>query len=95
MIEDLKIKNDRQIYFNQIKGTITELNDGLDYCSITVNVGHENPRHVNLSMKKSHYDSIVKGLNLDDKITARFYIVSRKKNERWYTSANLLEVHKV
>ena len=94
MNEELIIKNDKQFRFNEIKGVITELNDEPEFCSITVTVGHENPRDVNLSLKKSHYDSIAKDLILGDKITARFYIVSRKKNERWYTSANLLAVHK-
>ena len=95
MNEELVIKNDKQIYFNQIKGIITELNNQEEYCSITVSVGHENSRHVNLSLKKSPYDSIANNLVIGDKIVAKFYIVSRKKNERWYTSANLLEVEKV
>jgi|APGre2960657444_1045066.scaffolds.fasta_scaffold78366_3 hypothetical protein len=95
MSEELVIKNDKQIYFNQIKGVITELNNESEFCSITVNVGHENQRHVNLSLKKSHYDSIASNLVLGDKIIAKFYIVSRNKNDRWYTSANLLEVEKV
>lgn len=95
MNEELSIKNDRQIYFNQVKGEITELNDNSDFCSITVCVGHENPRHVNLSLKKPHYDRISSSLQLGDRILARFYVVSRKKADRWYTSANLLDVQKL
>ena len=95
MNESLSIKNDRQLYFNQVKGKITELNEDTDFCSITVSVGHENPRDVNLSLKKAHYNNIASNLNLGDKILARFYVVSRKKAERWYTSANLLDVQKI
>jgi hypothetical protein len=95
MNEHISIKNDRQLYFNQVKGKITELNEDSDFCSITVSVGHENPRDVNLSLKKAHYDRISNGLNLGDRILARFYVVSRKKAERWYTSANLLDVQKI
>ena len=53
MNEELVIKNDKQFRFNEIKGVITELNDEPEFCSITVTVGHENPRDVNLSLKKS------------------------------------------
>ena len=95
MNEGLSIKNDRQLYFNQVKGIIEELNGDGDFCSITVSVGHENPRHVNLSLKKIHYDRIAAGLKLGEKILARFYVVSRKKDGRWYTSANLLDVQKL
>jgi hypothetical protein len=92
---DSNIKNDKQIYFNQVKGTITELNSSDDFCSITLEVGHENTRNVNLNMKKFQFDKIEKDLDLGSKIVARFYIVSRKKNDRWYTSANLLDIQKV
>ena len=46
-------------------------------------------------MKKFQFDKIEKDLDLGEKIVARFYIVSRKKNDRWYTSANLLDIQKV
>jgi hypothetical protein len=29
---------------------------------------------------------------MGDKILAKFYVVSRKKDERWYTSANILDI---
>lgn len=88
------IKNDKQLYFNQIKGTLTELNDGEKYCSITLSVGHDNRRTVNLVMKKKQFDLLVieKGLDLKDKVSARFYVSSRFKNGRWYTMANTLDV---
>jgi hypothetical protein len=95
MESELAIKNDKQVYFNQVKGVITELNDDLNYCSITLKVGHENTRDVNLSLKKSQFDSIIQDLYIGKKVLAKFFIVSRKKAERWYTSANLLALENV
>ena len=91
------IKNDKQLYFNQIKGDIIELNDGEQYCSITLSVGHDNTRNVNLVMKKKQYDTQITttGIKIKDKVTARFYVSSRFKNGRWYTMANTLDVAKV
>lgn len=85
-------KNDRQLYFNQIKGTIEQLNDGERFCSLTVKVGHENPRIVNLVMKKPYFDEISKVHNIGEKVTVRYYLTSREKNGRWYTMANILDV---
>jgi hypothetical protein len=85
------IKNDKQIYYNQIKGRIIELNDAEKYCSITLEVGHENPRNVNLVLKKHQFDEIIKSYKDGDSITLRFFLSSRFKNGRWYTMANVLE----
>lgn len=87
-------KNDKQHHFNQVKGIISEINEGEKFCDITLDVGHENIRQVNLIMKKSQFTTIVSGHKIGDKICAKFYITSRKKNERWYTSANLLSIEK-
>lgn len=92
MESDIAIRNDRQIYYNQVKGVITEINDGQQFCSITLDVGHENVRKVNLSMKKTQFESLCRDLVLGDKILAKFYVVSRKAHERWYTSANILDI---
>ncbi len=85
-------KNDRQLYFNQIKGVLVELNDAEKFCSITLKVGHENARLVNLTIKKPYFDEISKVRKLGDKVTVRFYLSSRNKNQRWYTMANVLDV---
>lgn len=87
-------KNEKQLYFNQIKGKITELNDGQEYCSITLQVGHENPRMVNILAKKERFDEVSKEHNIGDFVLAYFYIVSRFKNSRWFTMANLLSMQK-
>ena len=92
MESDLAIKNERQIYYNQVKGVVTEINEEELYCSITLDVGHENVRSVNLSMKRVQFDSLCKNLFLGQKVLAKFYVVSRKKTGRWYTSANILDL---
>jgi hypothetical protein len=95
MESDLAIKNEKQIYYNQVKGVVTEINEEEEYCSITLDVGHENIRKLNLSMKRVQFDTLCKGLFLGQKILAKFYVVSRKKTGRWYTSANILDIESV
>jgi hypothetical protein len=85
-------KNDRQLYFNQVKGTIAQLNDGEKFCSLTLDVGHENPRKVNLVMKKHYFDEISKAYSIGQKVIIRYYLSSKEKNGRWYTMANILDV---
>ena len=87
-------KNDRQVYFNQVKGTLAELNNGDRFCSITLNVGHESKRQVNFVTKKPQYDKIVEAFKIGDKLAVKFYVTSVKKNGRWYTMANALSVDK-
>ena len=95
MESDLAIKNEKQIYYNQVKGVVTEINEEEEYCSITLDVGHENIRKLNLSMKRVQFDTLCKDLFLGKKILAKFYVVSRKKTGRWYTSANILDIESV
>lgn len=88
------IKSEKQMIFNQVKGVIEEINEGSDYCNITLKVGHENPRMVNLTMKRPQYDEMVTNHHLGEKVSCRFYISSRKKHDRWYTTASLLDIRK-
>lgn len=93
-------KNERQYHFNKIKGEITEINtpetsDLNSWCSITLKVGHENSRLVNLCCKKNLIDTITaNGISVSDKVVAFFYLTSRFKNNRWYSTANILQVDK-
>lgn len=83
-------KNDRQLNFNKVKGTLTELNESDTFCSITLLVGHENTRSVNLVCKNSVFQSLKEKIKIGDKVFAKFYLSSRFKNGRWYTMANIL-----
>jgi len=92
-------KNEKQHNFNQIKGVITELNDGDKFCSLTLMVGHENPRPVNLVIKKLVFDSYKELHRVGDKVLVKFYLSSRNKpshdeKPRWGTMANVLQIDK-
>jgi hypothetical protein len=96
MEQDSKIesfnKNDKQLFFNQIKGAIYEITPSEGWCSITLNVGHESTRFVNFSIKTEAYEKIKNNHLVGDKVLIRFYLTSRFKNERWYTVANILQM---
>jgi len=34
-------------------------------------------------------------MNVGDKVMIRFYISSRKKHDRWYTTASILDIQKL
>lgn len=93
-MNSIVFKNDKQIFYNQIKGIIEELNDGDEFCSITLKIGHENSRNVNLTTKKDNFKTILENHKIGDKVCVIFYISSRKKHERWYTTATILDVNK-
>jgi hypothetical protein len=86
------IKNDKQLFFNQVKGTICEVEKGEFFSSCTLDVGHENIRKVNFVCKSQDFNKILDGRDLGVKVCVKYYIVSRKKGSRWYTSANLLSM---
>lgn len=85
-------KNDKQLYFNRVKGAITEIFIGDEWCSVTLTVGHENTRLVNFCYKKEQHEKFIGNLKVGDKIGIRFFLTSRYKNGRWHTNANILQV---
>lgn len=92
-MNSIVFKNDKQIYFNQVKGIIEELNDAEEFCSITLRLGHENSRNVNLVLKKIQFNPIKEKYKIGDKVCVRYYLSSRKKHDRWYTTATVLDVN--
>jgi hypothetical protein len=90
-IEDFN-NNDKQHKFNEIKGVVIEINDGDRFGSITLMVGHEKPREVNVVVKKSRFDLVKTQCEIGEKVTIQYYLTSRFDNNRWYTIANLLSV---
>lgn len=87
-------KNQLQLYFNQIKGEILEINFDEFFSSVTIKVGHNNSRVVNLVAKTITFNNLIKNLQVGDKIIAKYFLSSNKKNERYYTTATLLEIQK-
>ncbi len=84
-----------QKVFNETKGVIKELNRGIEFCSITIQVGHSNKRMVNFTCKKNTFECIIKNINIDDKVNIRFFPTSTFKHNRWYSSNNILQVIKL
>jgi len=85
-------KNEKQLNFNKIKGTVCELNDGEEFCSITLLVGHENMRKVNVIVKKIDYEYIKKKFSIGSRVYIKYYLTSRFKHGRWYTMAKSLSI---
>lgn len=85
--------NDRQKNFNQIRGVITELLPGEKFCSVTLELGHEKKRFVNMVVKKTEYQSITSPFKIGDKVSVKFYITSKKNTSgHWSTMATILEI---
>jgi len=93
-MESTIIKNDKQVFFNQVKGIIHEMNEADDFCNVVLLVGHENNRHISFVTKKLRYDQLKNDLNIGDKVCIKFYLSSRKKHDRWYTTATILDIQK-
>ena len=87
-------KNQLQLYFNQIKGEVVEINIGEAYSNVTLSVGHQNSRQVNIVAKNLVFEKIMENIKIGDKVIAKYYLTSNKKNERYYTTATLLECFK-
>jgi hypothetical protein len=90
--ESTLIKNDLQVWYNQVRGEVVEIEFGEKFSNITLKVGKANPRLVNLTSKSDYFIKIVEGVYVGEKILAKFYISSNKKNDRYYTTATLLEI---
>jgi len=89
------IKNDKQIFFNRVKGEITEIADGDEFSSITLKVGHVNTRQVNLCFKTAYREDLLADAQIGQVVEAQFYLTSHNKHERWYTTATLLALQQI
>jgi hypothetical protein len=88
------IKNEKQVFFNQIKGEICEINVEDQFSNVVLSLGHENMRHASFVTKTELFNAYKDTISLGDKVTIRFYISSRKKHDRWYTTATVLDIQK-
>lgn len=85
--------NDRQKNFNQIRGVITEFLPGEKFGSVTLELGHEKKRFVNLVVKRIDYHRITSPFKIGDKVAVKFYITSKKNTSgHWGTMASILEM---
>jgi hypothetical protein len=85
--------NDRQKNFNQIRGVIHEFLPGEKFGSVTLELGHEKKRFVNLVIKKTDYQRVTSHFKIGDKVVVKFYITSKKNTSgHWATMATILEI---
>jgi hypothetical protein len=88
------IKNNNQLFFNQVKGKIVEINKDENFSNIVLEVGHENCRNVCFISKTHLFENLIKDIEINDKVSVRYYLSSRKKHDRWYTTATILQIFK-
>jgi hypothetical protein len=87
-------RNEKQQFFSTIKGVLKETILGDKFSSITLEVGHERPRLVNLVLKNDLLEKSKDDLILESKISIAYYITSRKNADKWTTMANVLTIRK-
>jgi hypothetical protein len=94
-MEENVIKNEKQVFFNQIRGEVCELNVDDKFSNVVLSLGHENVRQASFVTKTELFNEFKNDINIGDKVMIRFYISSRKKHDRWYTTASILDIQKI
>jgi hypothetical protein len=87
-------KNSLQLYFNQVKGELIEMNIEENFSNLTVAVGHNKLRKINFVAKTEYFEEQVKGYEVGQTITVKFYLSSNFKHNHWYTTATILSLEK-
>jgi hypothetical protein len=85
-------RNEKQLNFNSIKGVVCEINVGNTYSSIVLSVGHERKRDVCFCIATDKLKLFERPFILGDKVNIKFYIASKKKEDRWFTNANIISI---
>jgi hypothetical protein len=88
-------KNEKQFNFNQIKGIVTEINAGEIFSPITLTVGHETKRYINVVFKTTILESIKEKIQIEDKVAVKYYLASYNNFSKWKTLAHLLFIDKI
>ena len=90
-MENSAIKNDKQVFYNQVRGVVEELIYDEHFTTIAIKAGHDNTRNIAFVSKNACFEKFKNVLVVDSKVLIRFYLSSRKKHERWYTTATILD----
>jgi len=85
-------RNEKQQFFSTIKGVLKETQIGDKFSSITLEVGHERPRLVNMVIKNALLEKVKSSLILEKKLSIAYYLTSRKTADKWSTMANVLNI---
>lgn len=88
-------RNEKQQFFSTIKGVLKETQIGDKFSNITLEVGHERPRLVNMVIKNTLFEKIKSTLVLEKKLSVAYYITSRKTADKWSTMANVLNIYTI
>ena len=86
-------KNEKQLYFNQIKGELVEISKQEKFSYIVLSVGHENKRLICLHIKNEYFDELLKDRSIGNKVSVRFYLRSIKRDKGWSTMANAITIN--
>lgn len=81
----------KQVYYNQVKGEISEINNTNDFPSVVLSVGHDSKRFVNICFKPQLIKALQEKHSVGDNVRISFFVSSRFKHGRWYTMVNALE----
>lgn len=87
-------RNEKQQFFSTIKGVLKETDIGSKFSSITLEVGHERVRLVNMVFNNDNMPKFQDKLVIGSKISVAYYITSRKVDNKWTTMANVLNIFK-
>ena len=82
----------KQVYYNRVRGCISEINNAKDFPSVTIKVGHSKTRHINILFKPDKLKELIAEYGVGDLICLTFFVSSRFKHDRWYTNVNCIEV---
>jgi hypothetical protein len=85
-------RNEKQQFFSTIKGVLKETQIGDKFSHITLEVGHERPRLVNMVIKNALLEKVKSNLILEKKLSIAYYLTSRKTADKWSTMANVLNI---
>jgi hypothetical protein len=88
------LAHDKQKNYNNVKGELVEIDNNNEnpYWSVTLSLGHNKIRKLNLCNKAEVVRQIIDSaqIKLGDRVTALFFVRSSFKNEKYYTTAILL-----
>jgi hypothetical protein len=90
-MENSAIKNDKQVFYNQVRGIVEEIIYDENFTTIAIKAGHENTRNIAFVSKNACFEKLKDTLIVGSKVLIRFYLSSRKKHDRWYTTATILD----
>jgi len=85
-------RNEKQLNFNTVKGTVYEIKKEEVYSSVIIEAGHERKRYVCFSLSTDRLCEVEKNISVGMKVSVRFYVASKRKENKWFTNANIITI---